>query len=107
MLVWILTLDIVLFAVIVSIATNFLMAVNNTADYNKDLENRFTLPHLIGFRNSMKLNVVEMFILVIVALFINFDISTYILLFGIVYYFGYVNWLKGYLKVKNIIGGSV
>jgi len=95
------TLDIILFAVIISIATNFLMAVNNTADYHKDLENRFTLPHLIGFRNSMKLNVFEMVILVVVSFFINFHISTYIILFGIVYYFGYVNWLKGYMKIKE------
>lgn len=53
------SLPIFLYSIIAMIMTVFLMSTNNTSDYEKDYGIRVTLPHVIGFRNSIKIIIPE------------------------------------------------
>ena len=44
--------------------TVFLMSTNNTSDFLKDMGKRVTLPHVIGFRNSIKIIIPEALIMI-------------------------------------------
>lgn len=100
------SIDILLYSMICMIMTVFLMSTNNTSDYEKDAGIRVTLPHVIGFRNSIKLIIPEAIIMVICwsLLFLKGSISVVIFITGIVsfYYFGYIKWYKEYYKIEAV-----
>ena len=97
--------SIILYSIITMIMTVFLMSTNNTSDYEKDKGTRLTLPHVIGFKNSILLIIPEAIILFLCwkALLINNSINLYIFLVGIAifYYFGYVKWYRDYYKIEE------
>lgn len=98
-------IPIILYSVISMIMTIFLMSTNNTSDYNKDKGIRVTLPHVIGFRNSIKIIIPEAIVMIIswILLYLLGNIDLFILLSGliIIYYFGYIKWYKDYYKIKE------
>lgn len=98
-------ISILLYSIICMIMTIFLMATNNTSDYEKDKGTRVTLPHIIGFRNSIKLIIPEGILLVIcwIFLFILDSIDVVIFISGLFsfYYFGYILWYKDYYKIEE------
>ncbi|MBY0756882.1 prenyltransferase [Clostridium sardiniense] len=100
------TVDVVLYSIIAMIMTVFLMSTNNTSDYNKDMGSRTTLPHVIGFRNSIKIIIPEAIIMVLcwIGLFFNGSIMLIMFITGIItfYYYGYVRWYKDYYKIKEV-----
>jgi len=97
--------SILLYSIICMFITIFLMATNNTSDYEKDKGMRVTLPHVIGFRNSIKLIIPEAILMVMcwVLLFIIGSINAVIFISGLFsfYYFGYIRWYKDYYKIKE------
>lgn len=100
------TVDIILYSVISMIMTVFLMSTNNTSDYNKDMGNRTTLPHVIGFRNSIKIIIPEAIVMILawIGLFFNGSITLIMFITGLAtfYYYGYVRWYKDYYKIKEV-----
>lgn len=100
------TVDIILYSVISMIMTVFLMSTNNTSDYNKDMGNRTTLPHIIGFRNSIKIIIPEAIVMILawIGLFFNGSITLIMFITGLTtfYYYGYVRWYKDYYKIKEV-----
>ncbi|MGG7078181.1 prenyltransferase [Clostridium sardiniense] len=100
------TVDVVLYSIIAMIMTVFLMSTNNTSDYNKDMGSRTTLPHVIGFRNSIKIIIPEAIIMVLcwIGLFFNGSITLIMFITGVItfYYYGYVRWYKDYYKIKEV-----
>lgn len=98
--------SIILYALIAMIMTIFLMSTNNTSDYEKDLEHRVTLPHVIGFRNSIKIIIPEAILMILcwIILYINSSITLVMFISGIVifYYYGYVKWYKEYYKIEKV-----
>lgn len=97
---------IVLYSVIAMIMTIFLMSTNNTSDYDKDAGTRVTLPHVIGFRNSIKILIPEAIIMVgaWIALYIISSITLIMFIsgLGIFYYYGYIRWYKDYYKIEKV-----
>lgn len=95
-----------LYSLIAMIMTVFLMSTNNTSDYDKDAGTRLTLPHVIGFRNSIKIIIPEAIIMVLVwiSLYLTSSITIIMLITGIMifYYYGYVLWYKDYFKIQNV-----
>lgn len=100
------TVDVVLYSIIAMIMTVFLMSTNNTSDYNKDMGSRTTLPHVIGFTNSIKIIIPEAIIMVLcwIGLFFNGSVTLIMFITGIItfYYYGYVRWYKDYYKIKEV-----
>lgn len=100
------SIEIFLYALISMIMTVFLMSTNNTSDYEKDKGVRVTLPHVIGFRNSIKIIIPEAIIMVLawISLFLMSKISLIIFISGLVifYYYGYVKWYKDYYKIQEV-----
>lgn len=100
-----LNLGIILYSVIGVFMTIFLMAANNTSDYNKDKGHRVTLPHVIGFENSIKIILPEGILMFssLVSLMVLGYINIVLFLIGTfcMYYFGYVKWYKDYKKIKE------
>lgn len=98
-------ISIVLYSIICMIMTVFLMSTNNTSDYYKDKDTRVTLPHVIGFRNSIKIIIPEAIIMILcwIALYILGSINSIMFLSGIIviYYFGYIKWYKDYYKIEE------
>lgn len=98
-------ISIVLYSIISMIMTIFLMSTNNTSDYNKDKGTRVTLPHVIGFRNSIKIIIPEFIIMIVawISLYLLGSITLFMLIsgLGVVYYFGYVKWYKDYYKIEE------
>lgn len=101
--------DIALYSVIAMIMTVFLMSTNNTSDYNKDMGSRITLPHVIGFRNSIKIIIPEAIVMILawVGLFLGGSITIIMFITGLItfYYYGYVRWYKDYYKIKEVYNG--
>lgn len=97
---------IILYSLIAMIMTIFLMSTNNTSDIEKDRGTRRTLPHVIGFRNSIKIIIPEAIIMVIlwVSLYITLNINLIMFISGmlIFYYYGYVCWYKDYYKIEEV-----
>ena len=95
----------VIFATIMVINVSFLMAVNNTSDYNKDLETRITLPHVIGFVNSIKLIKYELILVILLWIgllllgYLNFII--YLIGMFIIIFFGFIKFYLPYSKIKQ------
>lgn len=98
--------SIVLYALIAMIMTVFLMSTNNTSDYDKDFGTRVTLPHVIGFRNSIKIIIPEAIIMIIlwIILFMISSITSLMFISGflVFYYYGYVRWYKDYFKIEAV-----
>ena len=99
-----LNLPIVLYSVIPMIMTVFLMSTNNTSDIEKDRGHRVTLPHVIGFRNSIKLIIPEALLMLIAwtTLYLIGGITLLMFISGVVifYYFGYIRWYKDYYQIQ-------
>ncbi|MEF9959205.1 MAG: prenyltransferase [Niameybacter sp.] len=95
-----------LYAVIPMMMTVFLMSTNNTSDYEKDKGSRTTLPHVIGFRNSIKLIIPEAVVMVLswIALCFVDGITWWMLLSGLLVFveFGYRRWYKDYYKIQEV-----
>lgn len=98
--------EIIVYSIISMIMTIFLMSTNNTSDYEKDKGSRTTLPHVIGFKNSIKILIPEAIIMVAcwIILYLTKNISTIMLLSGMIvfYYYGYVRWYKDYSKIEEV-----
>lgn len=92
------------YAWICMIMTVFLMSTNNTGDYEKDRGIRVTLPHIIGFRNSIKLIIPEFLTLLIAWLSLGIVLPMGVIIVGLVifYYAGYVRWYKDYYKIEKV-----
>lgn len=101
-----LNLGIFLFSLIAMIMTIFLMSTNNTSDYEKDMGVRVTLPHVIGFRNSIKILIPEGIVMVIAwtLLYILGYVDILIFISGVLafYYYGYEKWYKDYYKIEEV-----
>ncbi len=100
------SIEIFLYSLIAMIMTVFLMSTNNTSDYEKDKGIRVTLPHVIGFRNSIKLIIPEGIIMIVawIILFLTSKITLIIFISGLLifYYYGYLKWYKDYYKIKEV-----
>ena len=101
----VLNAPIVIYSIIPMIMTIFLMSTNNTSDYEKDKGTRMTLPHVIGFRNSIKIIIPEALIMIAawLSLYAMESITLLMLVTGflIFYYYGYVRWYKDYYQIKE------
>ena len=88
------------------IMTVFLMSTNNTSDIEKDRGSRVTLPHVIGFRNSIKIIIPEGILMIIswCILYATSYINIIIFLSGLIifYYYGYKKWYKDYYKIQEV-----
>gem|GEM_PF-2448111 len=101
----ILTKEAYLYAFICMMLTVFLMSTNNTGDYDKDQGVRKTLPHIIGFRNSILLMIPEGILVLIAWGYLSFDVLLWwqsLIGFIIFYIQGYLRWLKDYLKIQAV-----
>lgn len=100
------SIEIILYAFIAMIMTIFLMSTNNTSDYDKDMGSRTTLPHVIGFRNSIKIIIPEAIVMIIFwcVLFFIGSVPFIMFLTGLItfYYYGYIRWYKDYYKIKEV-----
>lgn len=88
------------------IMTVFLMSTNNTSDYEKDKGSRTTLPHVIGFRNSIKIIIPEALLMIACwsALTVMGSVPIWVYLIGLVifYEYGYRRWYKDYYKIQEV-----
>lgn len=100
-----LSLAIIIYSIIPMIMTVFLMSTNNTSDFEKDKGSRLTLPHVIGFRNSIKLIIPEAVVMISawISLYTLGYTTLIMLLSGLIifYYYGYVRWYKDYYQIKE------
>ncbi len=98
-----LSLAMILFSLIPLIMVDFLMATNNTTDYQKDLGIRTTFPHLIGFENSIRilqpLIVLIYFIWIFLACAVLKSIILLVVGLLILTYCGLYKWYLPYRKV--------
>lgn len=100
-----LTKEAYLYAFICMMLTVFLMSTNNTGDYDKDQGIRKTLPHIIGFRNSILLIIPEGILVLITWSYLSFSVLLWWQsLIGFIIFFiqGYLRWLKDYLKIQKV-----
>ena len=100
-----LTKEAYLYAFICMMLTVFLMSTNNTGDYDKDQGVRKTLPHIIGFRNSILLMIPEGILVLIAWSYLSFSVLLWWQsLIGFIIFFiqGYLRWLKDYLKIQKV-----
>lgn len=95
-----------LYSFIPLIMTVFLMSTNNTSDIEKDRPTRVTLPHVIGFRNSIKIIIPEAILMTLswCLLFATRHINIIMFLSGLIifYYYGYEKWYKDYYKIQEV-----
>lgn len=95
-----------LYSMIGLIMTVFLMSTNNTSDYEKDKGSRITLPHVIGFRNSIKIIIPEAILMIGCWSILCFIGSIPIFIYGIgiviFYEYGYRRWYKDYFKIQAV-----
>lgn len=101
-----LNLSIILYSITPMMMTVFLMSTNNTSDYQKDMGKRVTLPHVIGFRNSIKIIIPEALIMIAtwLMLYVIGSITLIMLVTGLLifYYYGYIRWYKDYYHIKEV-----
>lgn len=100
-----LTKEAYLYAFICMMLTVFLMSTNNAGDYDKDQGVRKTLPHIIGFRNSILLMIPEGILVLIAWSYLSFSVLLWWQsLIGFIIFFiqGYLRWLKDYLKIQEV-----
>lgn len=95
-----------LYASVPLITTIFLMSTNNTSDYEKDKGSRTTLPHVIGFRNSIKIIIPEGIVMILCWSLLYFigGVTGWMWLSGLIifYEFGYRRWYKEYYKIQEV-----
>ncbi len=92
-----------LLAIITFFMVSFLMAANNTVDYNKDLKTRTTFAHVVGFRKSITLLIPQIFIvfgLWIIIFGLDNNVITFIVGLFVLVYFGLFKWYFKYYKVN-------
>lgn len=98
--------ELFLYAFIAMIMTVFLMSTNNTSDYEKDKGSRTTLPHVIGFRNSIKIIIPEAIAMILswIILFVTGSITWWMFALGMItfYEYGYRRWYKDYYKIQEV-----
>ena len=101
-----LNLSVILYSIIPMMMTVFLMSTNNTSDFLKDMGKRVTLPHVIGFRNSIKIIIPEALIMIAawLMLYVIGSITLVMLVTGLLifYYYGYVRWYKDYYHIQDV-----
>ena len=101
-----LNLSVILYSIIPMMMTVFLMSTNNTSDFLKDMGKRVTLPHVIGFRNSIKIIIPEALIMISawLMLYVIGSITLVMLVTGLLifYYYGYVRWYKDYYHIQDV-----
>lgn len=101
-----LNLSVILYSMIPMMMTVFLMSTNNTSDFLKDMGKRVTLPHVIGFRNSIKIIIPEALIMIAawLMLYVIGSITLVMLVTGLLifYYYGYVRWYKDYYHIQDV-----
>ncbi|MFI3804503.1 prenyltransferase [Vagococcus fluvialis] len=100
-----LTKEAYLYAFICMMLTVFFMSTNNTGDYDKDQGVRKTLPHIIGFRNSILLMIPEGILVLIAWSYLSFSVLLWWQsLIGFIIFFiqCYLRWLKDYLKIQEV-----
>lgn len=101
-----LNLSIILYSIVPMMMTVFLMSTNNTSDFLKDMGKRITLPHVIGFRNSIKIIIPEALIMIAawLMLYVVGSITLVMLVTGLLifYYYGYVRWYKDYYHIQEV-----
>lgn len=99
-----LSISLLVFSIIPLLMVSFLMAANNTTDYQKDLNVRTTFPHLIGFENSIKILCPLLIIVYLIWLYVSLSIldSRLIMVIGFITltYFGLFKWYYPYSQVK-------
>ncbi len=95
-----------LYAIVPTMMTVFLMATNNTSDYEKDKGIRLTLPHVIGFRNAIKLIIPEALLMVLAwtGLYGVGGLTWWMYGLGLVTFFefGYRRWYRDYYKIQAV-----
>lgn len=100
------SLETFLYASVPFITTIFLMSTNNTSDYEKDKGSRTTLPHVIGFRNSIKIIIPEGIIMILCWSLLYFigGVTWWMWFSGLIifYEFGYRRWYKDYYKIQEV-----
>ncbi len=98
-----------LLGVMTLLMVSFLMAANNTTDFEKDLKRRVTLPHIIGFRNSIIILIPQIILLYGLWFIISMiSINNFLIcLLGVVIvtYFGIFKWYIHYFQVKEYSSG--
>ena len=98
--------ELFLYACVPMMMTVFLMSTNNTSDYEKDKGTRRTLPHVIGFRNSIKIIIPEAVFMVIcwIVLFSIGGLTWWMFLSGLIIFgeFGYRRWYKAYYSIQEV-----
>lgn len=95
---------IILYAIIVAFISSFLMAVNNSSDFHKDKATRVTLPHVIGFKNSIYILIPQLLVVLacwVILLMIQ-AISLILFMIGLIIliYVGLIRWYQGYAKIN-------
>lgn len=99
------SVNMVLFSLMPMIMVAFLMAANNTTDYNKDMGVRTTVAHILGFERSI--TILKPFIIILFAIWIyicSFELhSLVLLLIGllVLVYFGLYKWYIPYSKATQ------
>lgn len=85
------------------IMVSFLMAANNTTDYQKDLGKRVTFAHVVGFRCSITILIPQIIVLFILWSIISLSINLVISIIGFIclIYFGIIRWYCKYYHVTE------
>lgn len=99
------TINTLSFALISMLMTVFLMSTNNTGDYEKDLGVRKTLPHIIGFRNSILIIIPEFILLLLawtVVCLTSFHWWVFLFGLGIFALQWYWRWYRQYYKIEAV-----
>ncbi len=97
-------LNVIYLAIISFFLVSFLMAANNTTDFQKDKKTRTTLPHLLGFRKSITIIIPQLVIVFILWFLVSYNLGNiYIGIIGyiIFLYAGLYKWYIPYFKLKE------
>lgn len=97
-----LSVQVIIFSLIPMIMVWFLMAANNTTDYNKDLGKRTTFAHIVGFERSITILKPLIISLYLLWIYISGFVlhSSILLIIGLLVltYFGVYKWYIPYSK---------
>ncbi len=97
-------LNVIYLAIISFFLVSFLMAANNTTDFQKDKKTRTTLPHLLGFRKSITIIIPQLIIVFILWFLVSYNLGNiYIGIIGFIIflYAGLYKWYIPYFKLKE------
>ncbi len=97
-------LNVIYMALISFFLVSFLMASNNTTDFQKDKKTRTTLPHLLGFRRSITIIIPQLIIVFILWFLVSYnlkDLFVGIIGYIIFIYAGLFKWYIPYFKIKE------